>query len=74
MASCLNKVADLSLQLYSKKNAISIFSFLILQKFSETLFGNIHLTRTKIFLKTNISYPLISTRTYAYEGVRNVSF
>ena len=28
----------------------------------------------KIFRKTNISYPLIRTRTCAYQGVRNVSF
>ena len=28
----------------------------------------------KIFRKTNISYPLICTRTYAYQGVKNVSF
>ena len=28
----------------------------------------------KIFQKTNISYPLISTRTCAYQGVRNVRF
>ena len=28
----------------------------------------------KIFRKTNISYPLIRTHTYAYQGVRNFSF
>ena len=28
----------------------------------------------KIFRKTNISYPLIRTRTCAYQGIRNVSF
>ena len=28
----------------------------------------------KRFLKTNISYPLIRTRMYPYQGVRNVSF
>ena len=28
----------------------------------------------KIFRKTNISYPLIRTRSWAYQGVRNVSF
>ena len=28
----------------------------------------------KIFQKTNISNPLIRTSTFAYEGVRNVSF
>ena len=28
----------------------------------------------KIFRKTNISYPLIRTRTCAYQGVRNVGF
>ena len=28
----------------------------------------------KIFLKTNSSYPLIRTRTCAYQGVRNISF
>ena len=29
---------------------------------------------SKIFRKTNISNPLIHTRTCAYQGVRNVSF
>ena len=28
----------------------------------------------KIFEKTNISYPVIPTRTCAYQDVRNVSF
>ena len=28
----------------------------------------------KTFRKTNISYPLIQTRTCAYQGLRNVSF
>ena len=28
----------------------------------------------KIFRKTNISNPLIHTHTYAYQGIRNVSF
>ena len=28
----------------------------------------------QIFRKTNISYPLIRTRTFAYQGVRNVTF
>ena len=28
----------------------------------------------QIFRKTDISYPLIRTRTYAYQGVRNISF
>ena len=28
----------------------------------------------QIFRKTNISYPLIRIRTYAYQGVRNASF
>ena len=32
------------------------------------------MTVHKIFRKTNISYPLIRTRTCAYQGVRNVSF
>ena len=35
---------------------------------------NIHLAHTNIFRKTNISYPLIGTCTYAYQGVRNISF
>ena len=35
---------------------------------------NIHLVHTNIFRKTNISYPLIGTCTYAYQGVRNISF
>ena len=29
---------------------------------------------SKIFQKTDISYPLIRTRTCTYQGVRNVSF
>ena len=33
----------------------------------------IHYIRN-IFRKTNISYPQIRTRTYAYQGVRNISF
>ena len=33
----------------------------------------IHLLRTQKFPKTKISYPLIRRRTYAYQGVRNVS-
>ena len=28
----------------------------------------------KIFRKSNISYPLVRTRTSAYQGVRNVTF
>ena len=28
----------------------------------------------KMFRKTNVSNPLISTRTCAYQGVRNVNF
>ena len=28
----------------------------------------------QIFRKTNISYPLIRTRTCAYQGIRNVRF
>ena len=35
--------------------------------------GAIHLVR-KSFRKTNISYPLIRTRTCTYQRVRNVSF
>ena len=38
-------------------------------------FGIIYLVRMqKMFRKTNISYILIRTRTYAYQGVRNSSF
>ena len=39
--------------------------------------GSLSLTRNvalKNFLKTNISYPLIRTRTFAYQGVTNASF
>ena len=36
--------------------------------------GVIHLVRTQNFPKTNISYPLIRTRTCAYQELRNVSF
>ena len=34
----------------------------------------IHLVRMPDFRKTNISYPLIDTRTCVYHGVRNVCF
>ena len=37
-------------------------------------FGIIHLLRSNIFRKTNISYHLIRTRACGYQGVRNVSF
>ena len=37
-------------------------------------FRIIHLVRTQMFRKTNISYPLVRTRTCAYQGVRNISF
>ena len=36
--------------------------------------GVIHKERTQNFQKTDISYPLIRTRTCVYQGVRNVSF
>ena len=36
--------------------------------------GIIHLVRTQNFSKTTISHPLIRTLTFAYQGVRNVSF
>ena len=39
-----------------------------------TYYGIIHLVRTQIFQKTNISDPLIRTLTCAYQGVRNISF
>ena len=34
--------------------------------------GIIHLVRTQNFRKTDISYPLIRTRTCAHQGVKNV--
>ena len=37
-------------------------------------YGVIHLVVRKTFWKFNISYPLIYTRTCAYQGVRNISF
>ena len=37
-------------------------------------YWNIHLVRTQIFRKTNISYPLICICTCTYQGIRNVSF
>ena len=36
--------------------------------------GNHYLARTQLFRKTNISYPVIRTRTCAYQGLSNVSF
>ena len=37
-------------------------------------YGVIHLVVRKTFWKFNISYPLIYTRTCAYQGVTNISF
>ena len=36
--------------------------------------GSFILNTLKIFRKTKISYPLIRTRTCAYQGGRNASF
>ena len=36
--------------------------------------GIIHLVRTQNIRKTNMSYPLKRTRTYAYQGIKNVNF
>ena len=42
-----------------------------MHKFS---YGIIDLVSTQNFQKTNVSYPVKSTPTCAYQGVRNVSF
>ena len=48
---------------------------LVIQKNIINVLGVIHLVRMKNFLtKSNIFYPLIRTRTSAYEEVTNVSF
>ena len=39
----------------------------------ELIHRAIHLVRTQIFRKTNISYSVIRTRTCAYQRVRNIS-
>ena len=38
------------------------------------MLGVVHLVRTQIFRKTEISYPRMRTRTWAYQGVWNISF
>ena len=43
----------------------------IYRRHVKTKLMNLHV---KIFRKTKISYLLISTRTCAYQGIRNVSF
>ena len=50
-----------------------IFDLETLNSKLDTL-GLIHLVRAQNFSKTNISYSLISTRTCAYKGIRNISF
>ena len=52
---------------------ILFFIFILLIKLEESLIvGN--KAKERIFRKTNISYPLIRTRTCAYQRIRNVSF
>ena len=63
---------------------INIYLFLKMSHFSikeiwqgpkdASALGVINLVRTKIFQKTNISWPLIRTPNCAYQGIRNVSF
>ena len=48
------------------------FLFTFASKFFVGIIHSVHIR--KIFRKTNISYPLIRSRLYAYQGVRNVSF
>ena len=48
--------------------------FMSIFRNSEEHLGIIHLYVCRIFRKTDISYPLIHTRTCAYQWVRNVSF
>ena len=42
--------------------------------YGSVVYGSFIYYVRKIFRKTNISYPLIRTRTCEYQGVRNVSF
>ena len=49
---------------------IHTYLYNVFSKIGENSFS----TYSKIFRKTNISYPLTHTRTCAYQGVRNVSF
>ena len=54
--------------------SLCLNSSLIKQKSESQNGGNKKTLHTKFFLKTNISYPLICTRTCAYQGVRNNRF
>ena len=51
-------------------NANAVFMVLL----ADITYGAILLYVRKFFRKTNTSYPLVCTRMFAYEGVRNVSF
>ena len=55
---------------HSFENKLALFSFLL----RIIVLGITHFVRTQNFRKTNISYPLMRTRTCVYQGVRNVSF
>ena len=66
---CLSKVYPGEFYFISKPTEL-LFSFMETGGLSESSIKYV----SKIFQKTNISYPLIRTRTCAYNGVRNNSF
>ena len=57
---------------YKESKNLKVLCFQGVQK--ETIGGSCIKYVHKIFRKTNISNPLIRTRTCAYQGVRNISF
>ena len=57
-----------------KNRSAASFNYILVGRIADNHWGKKHLLRTKVFRKTNISYLLIPTRTYAYQGVRNISF
>ena len=61
-------------QKQSKSTQKQASKFSVLCNFTEFIQGSSANYARIIFRKTNISYPLTSTRTCAYQGVRNVSF
>ena len=59
---------------WQRNNMIKICIFYMLKHVQDDLKGSSIKYVRKIFRKTNISNPLIHTRTCAYQRVRNVSF
>ena len=65
-----------SIVIFSETFLIKVLRQLVRQLIHKIVFaiGIIHLERTQIFRKTNISYPLKCTRTCAYQEVKIASF